>query len=69
MAMNRVQFQTGLSLAQFMQRYETEAQCEQAVIAARCPSGFICPACGLKQARSICRPHGRLAMGAGVCYA
>jgi transposase-like protein len=60
MAMNRVQFQRGLSLPQFMERYGTEEQCEQAVIAARWPSGFTCPACGLRQARSTFRRHGRL---------
>lgn len=34
-----------LSLFAFMQHYGTDAQCEQAVIAARWPDGFRCPAC------------------------
>jgi ribosomal protein L37AE/L43A len=46
MAMNRVQFQRGLSMVEFMQRYGTERQCEQALEAARWPQGFHCPECG-----------------------
>lgn len=45
MAMNRVQFQPGLSMAEFIQRYGTEAQCEAALIESRWPQGFVCPAC------------------------
>lgn len=47
MAMNRVQFQPGLSMAEFMDRYGTEEQCEAALIASRWPQGFVCPACGV----------------------
>jgi hypothetical protein len=43
--MNRVQFQTGLSMPTFFDLYGTEAQCEAAVIAARWPHGFVCPHC------------------------
>jgi len=46
MAMNRVQFQPGLSMPEFLQRYGTEAQCATALQAARWPHGFTCPACG-----------------------
>lgn len=45
MAMNRVQFQLGLSMAEFLERYGTEAQCRQALEAARWPEGFRCPCC------------------------
>ena len=45
MAMNRVQFQAGLSLSEFFQRYGTEAQCEAALEQARWPEGFRCPRC------------------------
>jgi len=45
MAMNRVQFQQGLSMTEFQGRYRTEAQCEQAVIESRWPQGFVFPAC------------------------
>jgi ribosomal protein L37AE/L43A len=46
MKMNRVQFQAGLSMPEFFERYGTEAKCRQALAAARWPDGFVCPACG-----------------------
>lgn len=46
MAMNRVQFQPGLSMAEFIGRYGSERQCERALIAVRWPNGFVCPHCG-----------------------
>lgn len=46
MKMNRVQFQAGLSMPEFYERYGTEAKCRAAVEAARWPEGFVCPACG-----------------------
>ncbi|MCB1958628.1 MAG: transposase, partial [Rhodocyclaceae bacterium] len=52
MPMNRVQFQKGLSLPEFMDRYGTEEQCEQALVAARWPGGFVCPVCGVMQSRT-----------------
>lgn len=45
MSMNRVQFQSGLSLPQFLARYGTEAQCFQALVQMRWPEGFLCPGC------------------------
>src|SRR5438067_1050945 len=49
MARNKVQFQKGLSEAQFAVLYGTEAQCREAVMRWRWPSGFLCPVCGGKQ--------------------
>lgn len=46
MAINQVQFQKGLSMQQFAQRYGSEQQCEQAVRSWRWPAGFRCPRCG-----------------------
>jgi predicted RNA-binding Zn-ribbon protein involved in translation (DUF1610 family) len=46
MAMNRIQFQAGLSLPSFLEQYRTEAQCEAALELARWHQGFRCPACG-----------------------
>ncbi len=60
MPMNRVQFQKGLSLPEFMNRYATEEQCEQALIAARWPSGFVCPLCEARRSRTTFRREGRL---------
>jgi len=45
MAMNRIQFQPGLSMPEFLKDYGTEAQCEQALEALRWPEGFRCPRC------------------------
>ncbi len=46
MAENRIQFQRGMSIRQFLDRFGTEAQCAEAVKLARWPSGFHCPRCG-----------------------
>ncbi|WP_449424254.1 transposase, partial [Rhodanobacter lindaniclasticus] len=43
MAMNPVQFQAGLSMTQFIQRYGTEAKCYRALYRTRWPKGFRCP--------------------------
>ncbi len=45
MPKNRVQFQKGLSLTQFLQDYGSEAHCEQALFDARWPDGLSCPRC------------------------
>lgn len=45
MAMNRIQFQPGLSMPEFLKRYGSEAQCAEALEQARWPSGFRCPRC------------------------
>jgi ribosomal protein L37AE/L43A len=46
MTMNRVQFQPGLSMPEFLERYGTEAKCQAALQAVRWPDGFACPECG-----------------------
>ena len=46
MAMNRIQFQHGLSLPEFLRDFGTESQCAEAVRQARWPLGFRCPKCG-----------------------
>jgi transposase-like protein len=46
MARNPIQFQKGLSLATFLERYGTEAKCAAAVKSWRWPDGFVCPRCG-----------------------
>ena len=45
MTMNRVQFQPGLSMAEFMDRYGSDDKCEAALIDSRWAAGFACPAC------------------------
>jgi len=46
MAMNRIQFQHGLSMPEFLKDCGTEAQCERVLEAVRWPNGFCCPRCG-----------------------
>jgi len=46
MAMNRIQFQQGLSLPAFHAQFGTEEQCADALEASRWPQGFCCPGCG-----------------------
>lgn len=45
MAMNRIQFQPGLSMPEFFKLFGTEALCSAALQGARWPDGFRCPAC------------------------
>jgi hypothetical protein len=45
MAMNRIQFQPGLSLRELNKLYGTESQCEEALEKMRWPTGFRCPKC------------------------
>ena len=45
MGINKVQFQKGLSMAEFMENYGTEAKCHAALVASRWPAGFVCPKC------------------------
>jgi len=49
MPRNKVQFQKGLSFAEFCRRYGTEEQCHAELIAMRWPDGFVCPKCGGKK--------------------
>ncbi len=46
MARNKTQFQSGLSLPEFLEHYGSEEQCRQALFQWRWPNGFVCPACG-----------------------
>jgi hypothetical protein len=53
MSKNRVQFQKGMSLSDFMARYGTEEQCQQTLFAWRWPHGFVCPSCGHAKACAL----------------
>jgi hypothetical protein len=64
--MNRVQFQPGLSMAEFMERYGSDDKCEAALIESRWPSGFSCPVCGCAQSSSF-RRQGRLYFQCASC--
>lgn len=45
MAQNKVQYQRGLSMLEFFDRYGSQERCEEAVRAWRWPDGFVCPRC------------------------
>ena len=55
MAINQVQFQRGLPMAEFMQRYGTQEQCHAALVASRWPDGFVCPDCGCSRHSTFLR--------------
>ena len=46
MAQNRIQFQPGMSMPEFIAQYGTEEQCAAALEQTRWPDGFRCPRCG-----------------------
>jgi len=46
MPINKIQFQRGLPLPEFLAQYGTEEQCAAALERMRWPNGFRCPACG-----------------------
>lgn len=50
MAKNKIQFQRGLSLTQFLSQYGTDQQCHEKLFHMRWPYGFRCPKCG----HSVC---------------
>lgn len=66
MSMNRVQFQAGLSMAEFLDRYGSDDKCETALVASRWPTGFVCPACGCSHSSSF-RREGRLYFQCCAC--
>lgn len=66
MAMNRVQFQAGLSMAEFTDRYGSQDKCEAVLIEARWSKGFACPSCGCGHSSSF-RREGRLYFQCTAC--
>jgi len=56
MARNVVQFQRGLSFAEFHKLYGTEDQCHAALVRMRWPDGFACPKCGARE-HAYCAPR------------
>lgn len=66
MAMNRIQFQPGLSMPEFLKDYGTEAQCEQALEAVRWPDGFRCPRCA-GEVHSVLRDGPRKVFQCSAC--
>ena len=65
MARNRVQFQKGMSLAAFLERYGDEQSCYQALYRLRWPDGFRCPDCGH---RRHCQLQARRLLQCNHCH-
>ena len=66
MAQNRVQYQKGLSMPEFIQRFGTLQACEAAVRQWRWPQGFVCPRCQAGW-HSEFRRQGRLYFQCSAC--
>ena len=49
MAMNKVQYQRGLPMLEFVREYGSAEQCEGLVRSWRWPSGFVCPRCAVTE--------------------
>jgi len=45
MAKNKIQFQRGMSIPDFITQYGTEKKCRDALFQLRWPNGFVCPLC------------------------
>jgi transposase-like protein len=57
MAMNKIQFQAGLSMRAFQEQYGTDEQCEAALVKMRWPTGWQCSRCSCQ--RYACTHNGR----------
>ena len=55
MSINQVQFQKGLSLDGFIDKYGDEEACRNTVFKAKWPTGFRCPKCGYKKCCTLQR--------------
>lgn len=66
MAMNRIQFQPGLSMPEFFASFGTEAQCAAALQATRWPAGFRCPRCA-SEAHCVLRGHSHKVFQCNAC--
>lgn len=67
MAMNRIQFQPGLSLAGFLEQYGTEAACARALRRARWPKGLVCPRCAGRRYSRCANRHGERLWQCSAC--
>ena len=53
MSISNIQFQKGLSLPDFYEKFGYREQCEEHLYSIKWPSGFICPKCGGRYATSF----------------
>lgn len=66
MAMNKIQFQRGLSMAEFLEQFGAEEDCETTLTIWRWPDGFACPVCAGPPSCSF-RRGGRLLWQCARC--
>lgn len=66
MAMNRIQFQPGLSIPEFFKLYGTEPLCAEALESSRWPEGFACPSCS-RDAHCVLRTGGHKVFQCNTC--
>lgn len=66
MSINKIQFQPGLSMMEYVERYGTEAKCYRALYKWRWPHGFRCPACN-HRGRSRFRRSGAVYYQCNAC--
>jgi hypothetical protein len=64
MSKNKIQFQKGLSLSNFLEEYGVEEQCFEALVKLRWPKGFECPKCGCN---AYCRLTNRKLFQCNAC--
>ena len=67
MAINQIQFQAGLSMREFFERYGSEAQCEAALAEARWPKGWRCARCACSRSFRTQNRSGRPLWECFVC--
>ncbi|MFU8833088.1 MAG: IS1595 family transposase [Wenzhouxiangella sp.] len=65
MARNAIQFQKGLSLPKFLEKYGTEAACREELFKLRWPDGFRCPEC---ENNTYCELKSRPVMQCHRCH-
>ncbi len=57
MPKNKIQFQKGLSLISFLDKFGTEKQCREGLFKARWPQGYQCPRCGHRRCYIVTSRH------------
>lgn len=65
MAKNKIQFQKGLSLQEFLSHFGTEEQCRDVLFLWRWPQGYTCPECGH---RDYCQLKSRQLFQCNSCH-
>ena len=65
MSINKIQFQKGISILEFMEIHGTEDQCFDALYKLRWPNGFVCPGCA---SQKFCQLSARKLLQCNQCH-